>query len=136
MTAYGNMDEALAGLAYGCENEVVSRLAGVEIGFGEAVFAPSGNADSVNKTQGAGLLLGVAIRTDKRPGKYEVGDAVNIMGEGLVWVPTADAVVAQAPAYLTTAGAWTDEASGNFATGYKFRKGTAAAGLALLEVIK
>lgn len=135
MAAYGNMEKAVAGLAYGQDTQYDSRLAGVEIAFGDAVFAPAGDSATVNKTQ-TGELLGVAGRTQKDPGKYEAGDAVNIIRTGKVCVPVADAVAAQAKAYLTPAGVWTDEVGSNKATNYIFREGTSGAGLALLEVIK
>lgn len=135
MSAYGNMDKAVAGLAYGQDTQYDSRVAGVEIAFSDAVFAPAGNSEIVNKTQ-TGELLGVAGRTQKDPGKYSVGDSVNIIRSGKVWVPVAGAVAAQAKAYLTPAGVWTDEVGTNLATNYIFREGTAGAGLALLEVIK
>lgn len=81
-------------------------------------------------------FFGVASATQKWPGYYDIGDTVNIVRDGLIWVPVADAVGSQAQAYVTSAGAWTDESSGNTATGCRFRMGTTAAGLALLEVIK
>lgn len=228
MSAYGNMDEALAGLAYGCENEVVSRLAANKVDFGDLVFVNPGDPDYLSdgvldegtltfsadfvtsnsivltinsvaqsavvfatdhattfaavvaKMAAAGLtviasdatartirvrtvgvaltvsvavtggasqatgtfaaatlqLFGVAIRTDKIPGYYAANDAVNIMREGLVWVPVSSAVAANATAYYTSGKVLTDVSSGNTATTYKFRKGTTGAGLALLEVIK
>lgn len=134
MAAYGNMDEALQGLIYGTENNIISRIAGVELAFGVAAFGPVGDGVKANLTQ-AGKLLGVTVRTDKRPGVYSVGDAANIMTSGHVWVQTAEAVEANTPAYLTPAGAWTDVATDNLATGYMFRSSVAAAGLAILEVI-
>lgn len=95
------------------------------------------------------VLRGVAIRTMVEaasqdgtfaaPGngtaKYNAKDAVNILTEGKCWVPVADAVQAHATAYLTSAGAWTDEASGNTETPYTFRSSTSGAGLAVLQVV-
>ena len=66
MSAYGNMEKAVAGLAYGQDTQYDSRVAGVEIAFSDAVFAPAGNSEIVNKTQ-TGELLGVAGRTQKDP---------------------------------------------------------------------
>lgn len=66
---------------------------------------------------------------------YNAGDAVNIITDGGLWVPVGVAVRANEPAYLTSAGAWTDIASGNTLTPYYFRSTTTGAGLAKLEVV-
>lgn len=82
-------------------------------------------------------LLGVALRTQNVGGKYLELDAVNVLREGEIWVMTADAVVANKAAYMVAAtGAFTDEVSGNVATGYVFRSSTSGAALARLEAIK
>ena len=98
-----------------------------------------GTAVTVTVTAGTEMVLrGVALRSAKAQvagvERYEETDPVNIITEGEVWVPTADAVLAQKQAYLTSGGAWTDEASGNTATGWYFRSSTSGAGLARLEV--
>ena len=108
-----------------------------------------GSAVTVTVTAGTDMVLrGVAARTSVEaasqngtlatPGngtaKYNVNDAVNILTQGKLWVPVADAVEANATAYLTSAGAWTDEASGNTQTAYVFRTSTSGAGLAVLDV--
>lgn len=113
--------------------------------------AVTGGASQAAVTVTAGtemVLRGVAARTlveaasqdgtFAAPGdgtaKYRTNDAVNIVTEGKLWVPVADAVEAQATVYLTSAGAWTDEASGNTQTPYTFRTSTSGAGLAVLDV--
>ena len=104
--------------------------------------AVTGGASQAAVTVAAGtdmVLRGVALRTAKiivnGLSRYEVTDPVNILTEGQVWVNTADAVDAHKQAYLTSAGAWSDEASGNTATPYTFRSSNTAAGLARLEVV-
>lgn len=109
-----------------------------------------GSAVTVTVTAASDQVLrGVAIRTMVEaasqdgtfaaPGngtaKYNAKDAVNILTEGKCWVPVADAVEAHATAYLTSAGAWTDESSGNTQTPYTFRSSTTGAGLAVLQVV-
>lgn len=98
-----------------------------------------GSAVTITNTAGTEMTLrGVALRTAKNSvagvTRYEVGDPVNILTSGQVYVPTADAVVAHKRAYLTSAGAWSDESSGNTATPYYFRSNTAGADLARLEL--
>ena len=98
-----------------------------------------GTAVTVTVTAGTEMVLrGVALRSAKAQvagvERYEETDPVNIITEGEVWVTTADTVLAQKQAYLTAGGAWTDEASGNTATGWTFRSSTTGAGLARLEV--
>lgn len=66
---------------------------------------------------------------------YNAGDAVNVMTQGRLWVPVLVAVNANEPAYLTSAGVWTNVASGNTLTPYYFRSSTTGAGLAKLEVV-
>lgn len=229
MTAYGNMDNAVAGLLQGCDNNISSRIAGAAIEFGKPLFAKAsgdgkglpfvadratltfsadfGASNSVIVTVNgvatvaevyatshaatfaavvakvealAGVdvvsssstartitittigiacvasaavtggsavtaaasfpgsvsleFLGVTVRTDKRPGSYEAGDAINVLGEGRVSVPVAGAVGVDDPAYLTSAGVWTNTASGNMATGAFFRTSTTGAGFATLEI--
>ena len=104
--------------------------------------AVTGGASQATVTVTAGtemVLRGVALRTAKNlvngVARYEAKDPVNVLTEGQIWVATADKVDAHAQAYLTSGGAWTDEASGNTATPYTFRSSTAGAGLARLEVV-
>lgn len=98
-----------------------------------------GTAVTVTNTAGTEMVLrGVALRSAKAQvagvERYEETDPVNVITAGEVWVQTNDAVLAQKQAYLTSGGAWTDEASGNTATGFMFRSSTAGAGLARLEL--
>lgn len=107
------------------------------------VTVPAGlTAPTVTRTTagvdevGTASLLGVALETAKEGlPQYYATEAANVMTKGIVLVTVVDAVLANAPAYLTSAQAWTDEASGNTATGYKFRTNAAAGELAELEVI-
>ena len=111
-----------------------------------------GSAVTVTNTAGTDMVLrGVALRsahieaasqngTMASPGngtaKYNATDAVNILVEGRVWVPVAEATDAHKTAYLTSAGVWTDEASGNTQTPYTFRSSTSGAGLVVLDVVR
>ena len=87
-------------------------------------------------------IAGVAMHQHKEPlsglVRYEIKDPASIMREGKIYVLTADTTLAHKPAYLTAAGAWTDEtvagAVANLATPYFFRTATSGAGMAILEV--
>jgi len=138
MPAYGIMDIGFAGLKQGLGNsEVVSRAAAEVVSFGKPIFFAAGDADKCYQTSGAGRTLnGVSLSTQKVGGNYQIGEAVNVLTEGSVQVIASEAVAANAPAFLTASGDWTDEASGNTATPYIFRTAAAANGLATLEVIK
>lgn len=69
---------------------------------------------------------------------FEPGDEVPIMTQGVIWVETADAVVAGVPAnYNTATRLWTDAAvAGSVIAvpGCEFDTGTTAAGLAKVRV--
>ena len=135
MTAYNNMDNALAGLLCGLDHDKISRVVTVDCAFGAPAYLPSGDGDTAHSTSTAGLVPdGVFVRTQKYPGLYENKDVANIVRKGLVYVPVSDAVVANAPLYITPAGVWTDETSGNTACKGKFRSTTSGAGLALVEL--
>lgn len=71
---------------------------------------------------------------------YVAGDEVPIMSEGVMWVETADAVVAGVPAnYNKATGLWTDAAvAGNIIAvpGVEFDTATTAAGLAIVRVVR
>jgi hypothetical protein len=71
---------------------------------------------------------------------YAPGDEVPIMSEGVMWVETADAVVAGVPAnYDKVAHLWTDAAvAGNVIAvpGVEFDTATTAAGLAKVRVLR
>lgn len=151
MPAYGDIDKALPGLLFGTEHNVISGPAAVEIAFGSPVYQAEGEENKLYAVAAAGRhLRGVAIFTQLEaastsgivgtPGNgtasYKVGDAVNVLVDGEIWVPVADAIVAHKPAYLTAAGVWTDEASGNVLTPYIFRTGSTGAGLVRLGVNK
>ncbi len=70
--------------------------------------------------------------------QYVAGDEVPIMTQGVMWVETADAVVAGVPAnYDTVTKLFTDAAvAGNVIAvpGVEFDTGTTAAGLAIVRV--
>ena len=143
---YGKIDLGLAGLKKGVGNAIVTTRAAAEaILFGAPVFVTKGEQETAHAATGANrTILGVAISTAKEgvaPFQYNVGEPVNILTRGVVLVPVADAVDANAPAYLTAAGAWTDQANdgatppvANLATGYTFRTNAAALALAELEI--
>lgn len=138
MPAYGNMDIGFAGLKQGVGySEVISRAASEEIAFGSPIYLTQGDQTTCSATAGAGkALVGVAMSTQNERGKYLAGEAVNILTQGSLLVVVADAVSANKPAYLTAAGAWSDETTDNTATPYFFRTAASAGGLAELEVIK
>ncbi len=86
------------------------------------------------------VLAGVAPRiqkamtSDALGARYEVTEALPVRTRGGIWVTVLDAVSAFKPAYITTSRKWTDEPTGNIATGYRFESTTTGAGLAQLIV--
>ena len=84
---------------------------------------------------------GVALRVQKAKvsealgARYDLTEPVPMVKRGGIWVATVDAVGSFKPAYLTTDGTWTDEATGTIAvSGLTFESSTTAAGLAQLAV--
>ena len=75
MTAYGKMDKAIEGLLYGLNRNVESRSAVGEVGFGKAITAPVGSADTgaSAKAETAKVLLDADLVT---------GNTINIVVNG------------------------------------------------------
>lgn len=100
-----------------------------------SVTGGSSQASSTQVASCSATIFGVFPRTQKLEGKYLAVENANVLRDGEIWVLTADAVQANVAAYLVAAtGVWTDEASGNVATGFTFRSSTSGAGLARVEV--
>lgn len=87
-------------------------------------------------------LKGVALRVTKAKtsealgARFELTEAVPVMTRGEVHVDVLDAVSSGKVAYLTPAGVWTDEVSGNILTPYYFTESTTGAGVARIAVIR
>lgn len=104
-------------------------------------FAITGGASQPTATVSAGttrILGGVTLRTfgDIRDGAWQYGptDPMNVLTRGVVAVKTADAVSSYNPVYITAAGAWTDEATGNYETTFTWKTSVSAAGMANVKV--
>ena len=114
------------------------RTKGTTLTFTSTVTLGASQAVATQQASTSYLFGGVALRTAKNlvsgVARYEAKDPVNVLQEGTVWVTTADAVSSQKAVYLTSAGAWTDEVTGNILTPYTFRTSTTGAGLAVIEV--
>lgn len=107
------------------------------VGFGRALFA-SGGANGVTATPSA-LFEGVTIRDviaeSATADTLEQGDTVSLCEKGVIAVQAAVAVNRKEQAYVTSAGAWTNVASGNTLIPNAFFDETiSAAGLVALRV--
>lgn len=111
MAAYGNIDYARAGLMYGLDSEIETKIAasGVTFEFGDPVFVKNG--DENTGFAGSSLLstlkfLGVAIISQRSfkdsEGEYPPFDAMNVLTEGEVYVPVASGIttIANQAAYV------------------------------------
>lgn len=113
------------------------------IAFGVPVYRGASD-DVVSGLAAAGDFLGLSRRSGVNNPQsavvdtFEAGDEVPIMTQGVMWVETADAVVAGVPANYNTATAlWTDAAvAGSIIAvpGVEFDTATTAAGLAKVRV--
>lgn len=116
------------------------------LGLGEPVYrvAANGGDTQCSADTAAGLFLGVSRRTgvldplNTPVDTFATNDEVPIMETGVIWVETADAVVAGAAANFNTATRlWTDAAvAGNVIAvpDCEFDSTNTAAGLAKLRV--
>jgi hypothetical protein len=115
------------------------------VAFGSPIYR--GATDNVcSGDAGDGDFLGLARRSgvldpaNTPLDTYNAGDEVAIMPEGVMWVQTADAVVAGVPAnYNTATGLYTDAAvAGSIIAvpGVEFDTATTAAGLAKVRVLR
>ncbi|MGN6701466.1 MAG: structural cement protein Gp24 [Burkholderiaceae bacterium] len=129
----------------------VSYTAEAAIGFGKPVMLGTDPARQVKPATAGATAFGFSLKegaveqplaygADAVESTYAAKTTVSVLRRGRVWVKTSDAVVAGAVARLTTAdGTLTDAAA---ATGIedfaglsvRFVTGTAAAGLAIVEV--
>jgi hypothetical protein len=95
---------------------VLTKIATEAIKFGKYVVYAGENCelpDSIAEVQGA--RGGVALRDPLKPtGQYEIGDEVAVLVEGLVWVPTEEAVGATDTVYVRHGGATGAEEVGFF----------------------
>jgi len=130
--------DALAGItaanSAGRAITVISK--GAPVVLTTTVIGGTNQAVATQVTSCSATPIGVAVRSMKVSGQWDSQDIMPIMREGEIWVLTADAVVANKAAYITSAGTWTDEVGSNTATNYVFRTSTSGAALARLEVIK
>jgi len=90
------------------------------------------------------VFRGISVHTHKMANLtadtsiYAVGEAVGYLTKGPIWVPTVVAVVKDETAYVVVGGAnagkFTNVSSGNLATGGKFIRTVAAAGISIVEI--
>jgi len=131
--------EALAGVTASNPSGRIVRIttAGAVCVVTAAVTLGASQATTTQAASCTASVIGVCPRSNRANGKFIAKDIAPVMREGQLWVMTADAVVANADAYLVKAtGVWTDDSSSNISTGFKFRGNTSGAALVELEVIK
>lgn len=107
---------AVAGLIANMETaNTITRLCGVSsIGFGKAVFQHTGD-DEVTTTPGTkfrGITVIDTTLDHTTPDRYEEGDNVGILEDGVIWVVAGGAVTAGAAAYVDGAGDFVIETTG------------------------
>lgn len=111
----------------------------VTLGVSQATITPTYTT--------AQVFIGIAVlnhmSTNTTRGLYEVGDMVDVLSEGKIYVNTSVAVNANTDAYViwtyttpANQGKFTNVSSGNYETGCKFLTSTTGAGLAAVEVNK
>jgi len=149
-TSYSQtMTVAVAGMPGDARDHVVESFAAetAAIPFGRAVIAGSDKDKQVKTPSGAGgVFRGVSMREQAQEQNSSgtvavaVGDTVNVLRRGLVWVDTAGAVVQDAPAFFVVSGGSAgkfddldDSTTDPVPTGV-FRSATSGAALALLEL--
>lgn len=140
-----NVPTGFAGMVY--DGEASNRISrSVEdaagIAFGTACFRGAGN-HGTTATPAANKFLGVSIAdAGQVPGLGETADTIAqyrtiaLLNEGVIWVNGSVAVNQGDPAYVTSAGAFTNVATGNTALPAHFDATTSAAGLVPLRVIR
>lgn len=106
----------------------------VTLGASQATVAYGLSADRYLK--GVALRVTKAKTSEALGARFELTEAVPVMTRGEVHVDVLDAVSSGKVAYLTPAGAWTDEVTGNYATNYYFTESTTGAGVARIAVIR
>jgi len=141
-----NPAEGFAGMiADSSDTRIKSASAEVEVAFGLGVVAGTDAEKQVAlPTADTDVFRGIAVQTHKGGAdgeyvaKYEVKDALGYLTKGTVWVDANVAVSVDEPAYLIASGAdagkFTNVSTGNIATGGKFTKTIAGAGLSVIEI--
>lgn len=90
-----------------------------------------------------GVFLGIAGHEHKEANSagvsnYTVGEAVNVVNEGKIWVPVTVAVTRGTTAYIIAAttdkGKFTNASSGNISSGGVFKTSTTGAGRAIVKI--
>lgn len=139
MSAYGDMTKAKAGLIYGLDYEIETKIvpSGVTFDFGDPVFVDEGDEDKAYKANSTDVSLkfyGIAVISQRSSvdaqGDYPEYDTLNVMTRGKVWVPTVSGLgdVANKAAYVANVVAttadyekWTDSSSASYNSGCFFR---------------
>jgi len=137
----GNIAPGFEGMPANMEvRNTISRTIETNTGIGFGKPAYQGATDQSVAATGS-ILRGVTeVDHNVRPtaaqtDAYAQGDTVTIMTRGVIWVVVSGAVTAGAPAYLTSAGAWSATSSGNTAVPNAiFDSSAANNGLARLRV--
>ena len=150
MAAYGNIDAARAGLVYGLDIIVETKIvpSGVTVDFGDAIFVDAGEEDYGylgDSGESDYKFLGVAMVSQRSfvdsEGEYPEYDAMNVLIEGEIYVTIASGLtsIANSAAYViddTTDdqyGAFTTSSSGTYGPVGYFRSNVSSS-LARLQV--
>lgn len=136
-----------AGLLGGIGHDYVVSYAAEEIiPIGHPVKLGTDKEKEVLKTTSGALAIGFSLHDHAREQtsggavQYAATETVSVLKQGVLWLPTTDAVVAGAVANLTVAtGAVTDEAVTAGIEAFtqftaRFLTSTSGAGLALVEI--
>ena len=102
---------------------------------GFALWGKNGEPGKVYaaKPTSDGILLGIAQRTTVCDG-YDVGDAVNVVKKGRVWVKVKGEVMAGQPAYVDDGSGLPTATAGTAITGGYFKSNAQDGELAELEI--
>ena len=152
MSAYGNLTKARAGLVYGLNTEIETKIvfSGAAAQFGDAVFVDAGDEDigyPGASTDTSLKFLGVAVISQRSfvgsEDEYPAYDSMNVLTEGQVWVTTVSGIsaVANAAAYvvdLKTNGEYGNygisTTSGIYSTAIGYFRSNVDGGLALVQL--
>lgn len=125
MNLYGLLsdEKAMAGMLYGLNPKtIVSHPAGENINYGKGVFLNSDGVLKASKTNDE-IFAGVSVFHQNAflnsRGLYVRTESVNVMEKGYIYVALASGVTPSigATAYVTSAGTFTTESSGNTQVG-------------------
>ncbi|MGE7415449.1 DUF2190 family protein [Methylobacterium tarhaniae] len=119
--------------------DIINRTIETAAGIAPAAPAFQGTTNHACAATGSVFLGVVLVDKFARPNaagsdNIAQGDTVSIMQKGTVWVPVSGAVTAGAPAYVTSAGAFTATATGNTAIKGVFETAAASGALAILKL--